>query len=93
MKTTENTWYCAKVIDESLYGALCDTCFKGNRSVFLTIEETKDAIDEHMKEWGKKEYYICQTTYRKIFDDDGRFVKMENICEAIETYPKEESNV
>ena len=84
MNQTEVVWYEAKCLDNGFRAILDGDYFKHCDSV----EATRQALDRHMAEFGKKrQYIICRTTYRTVHDENGLFVRSEDICEAIEIYP------
>ena len=84
MNQTEVVWYEAKCLDNGFRAILDGDYFKHCDSV----EATRQALDRHMAEFGKnRQYIICRTTYRTFHDENGRFVRSEDICEAVEIYP------
>ena len=84
MKQEECIWYEAKIVGSGFRAILDGDYFKHCES----IEETKEALDRHMAEFGTdRQYIICKTTYRTVHDENGRFVRSEDICEAVEIYP------
>lgn len=84
MSQTESIWFEAKYLDNGFRAILDGDYFK----ICHSVEETREALDRHMAELSKnRQYIICRTTYRTITDENGLFVRSENITEAVEIYP------
>ena len=82
----EYDWYIARSLEDGFVacldtGRVSNSCF--------SMDEIHEALDRHFQKWGVKPYQICGVTYNKTYDENGRFVRSEEICEAIEIYPKE----
>ena len=79
-----NVWYMSYDLDGMQRQVLDGDPFK----TFDSPEEVKQALDRwalRFKCQGQT-FAVCKETYKKVFDESGRIVRIETIVKAVEYY-------